>query len=78
MCISVCSCVCLNVVDFLRVIYSHFDCEFFSRLSSIGNEQLYSSNFTAICWATSEVAHHFDNNGFRSPETLNYIISSGI
>ena len=22
--------------------------------------------------------HHFDNNGFKSPETLNYIISSGI
>ena len=38
-----------------------------------------SSNFTAICWATSEVVHHFvDNNGFRSRETLNYIISSGI
>ena len=33
-----------------------------------------SSNFTAICWATSEVVHHFDNKGSRSRETLNYRI----
>ena len=38
-----------------------------------------SSDFTVICWATSEVVHRFvDNNGFRSGETLNYIISSEI
>ena len=38
-----------------------------------------SSNLTAICWATSEVVHHFvDNNGFGSRETVTYIVSSGI
>ena len=31
-----------------------------------------SSDFTAICWTTSEVVHYFVNkNGFRSCETLN-------
>ena len=38
-----------------------------------------SSDFTAICWATSEEVHHFVyNNGFRSCETLNLYIRSGI
>ena len=33
----------------------------------MGKEKLKSSDFTAICWATSEVVHHFvNNNGFRS------------
>ena len=37
-----------------------------------------SSNFTVTCWGTSQIVHHFDNNGFRFRETLNYIIRSGI
>ena len=37
------------------------------------------TDFTAICWATSEVVHHFVNNdGFRSCETLNLYICSEI
>ena len=45
----------------------------------LGMSNCRSSNFTAICWATSEVVHHFvDNIGFRSRETLNYIVGSGI
>ena len=45
----------------------------------LGMRNFWSSNFTAICWATSEVVHYFvDNNGFRSRETLNLYISSGI
>ena len=44
----------------------------------LGMSNCRSSNFTAICWATSEIVHHFDNNGFRSRETLKYIICSGI
>ena len=33
----------------------------------LGMRNFRSSDFTAICWATSEVVHHFvNNNGFRS------------
>ena len=45
----------------------------------LGMRNCRNSSFTATFWATSEVVHDFiDNNGFRSRETLNYIISSGI
>ena len=45
----------------------------------LGMRNFRNSDFTAICWATSEVVHHFvNNNGLRSCETLNLYICSGI
>ena len=45
----------------------------------LGMRNFTSSNFTANCCATSEVVHRFaNNNGFRSCETLNLYICSGI
>ena len=45
----------------------------------LGMRNFRSSDFTAICQATSEIVHHIViNNGFRSCETSNLYICSGV